>query len=74
MAYRPPTCGFPDDATRLAVMETAVELAVGVDVALFVSGGNRMTGDAFVEFRGLPKAGHATQPPCWADELTKPRT
>jgi hypothetical protein len=32
-----------------------------MDVALFVSGGVEMNADAFVEFRGLLKAGHATQ-------------
>jgi predicted nucleotide-binding protein len=32
-----------------------------VDVALFVSGGVRMTGIAFVESGGLLEAGHATQ-------------
>jgi hypothetical protein len=32
-----------------------------VDVALFVSDGVPMTGDDFVEFLGLLKAGHATQ-------------
>jgi hypothetical protein len=42
----------------------AVELAVGVDVALFVSDRARMTGVAFVEIRGLLKAGHATQRQC----------
>ena len=42
----------------------AAELAVGVDVALFISGGAPMIGVAFVEFVGLLKAGHATQPQC----------
>ena len=44
----------------------AVELAVGVDVALFVRGGAHMTSIGFVEFTGSPKSGHATQPWCWA--------
>jgi len=34
-------------------------------VALFGNGGVRMTSRAFVEFSGLLKAGHATQPPCY---------
>jgi hypothetical protein len=33
-------------------------------VAPFVNGGIGMTGDAFVGFRGLLKAGHATQRRC----------
>jgi hypothetical protein len=32
-----------------------------VDVAFFVSGGVQMTRVAFVQFRGLLDAGHATQ-------------
>jgi hypothetical protein len=32
-----------------------------VDVALVVSGGVEMNGIPFVEFRGVLKAGHATQ-------------
>ncbi len=35
---------------------SAVELGVGVDVALLVSGGVEMNGIAFVEFRGLLNA------------------
>jgi hypothetical protein len=35
-----------------------------VAVALFVSIENQMTGVAFVNFGGLLKAGHATQPRC----------
>jgi hypothetical protein len=34
-------------------------------VALFVVGVVQMTGGAFVEFTGLAKAGHATQPRCY---------
>jgi hypothetical protein len=44
-----------------------VELGVGVDVALFGSIRVAMTSDAFVEFRGLLEAGHATQRRCSAD-------
>jgi hypothetical protein len=40
---------------------TAGEQGVGVDVALFVVGGVQVTSDAFVEFGGLLKGGHATQ-------------
>jgi hypothetical protein len=36
-----------------------------VDVALFVRGGVQVTGVGFVEFTGLPTAGHATQPRCY---------
>ena len=35
-------------------------------MALFGIARVKMTGIAFVEFRGLPKAGHATQPQCYA--------
>ena len=35
-----------------------------MDVALFVSERAHVTGDAFVEFGGLLKASHATQPRC----------
>ena len=42
----------------------AAQHGVGVDVALFVCRGVQMTGDAFVEFGGLLKAGHAAHPPC----------
>ena len=36
-------------------------------MALFVSAGGHVTAIAFVEFSGLLKAGHATQPRCSAD-------
>jgi hypothetical protein len=39
-----------------------------VDVALFVSVEVLMTGDPFVDFDGLLKAGHSTQSRCWADK------
>ena len=45
-------------------IDDAAELAIGVDVALFVSIGVQMTSDAFVEFGGLIRAGHATQSQC----------
>jgi hypothetical protein len=48
-------------------MELAAELADGADVALFVYGGVNTTIVGFGECRGLPKAGHATQPPCSTD-------
>ena len=37
-------------------------------MALFGIAGVEITDIAFVEFRGLLKAGHATQPQCSADE------
>ena len=40
---------------------SAAEQAIGVDVALFVSEGAEMAGDAFVKFGALLRAGHATQ-------------
>jgi hypothetical protein len=39
-----------------------------VDVALFVSVEVLMTGDPWVDFDGLLKAGPATQSQCWADK------
>jgi hypothetical protein len=36
-------------------------------VALFVHGRVDMSDEAFVDVRGLPKAGHATQRQCSAD-------
>jgi len=34
----------------------------------FDNGGVQMTGDTFVAFLGLLKAGHAAQPQCYADD------
>jgi hypothetical protein len=59
-------------ARRLGVArprtEASAELGVGVDVALVVSDGGRINSGAFVEFRGLLQAGHATQRQRWADK------
>jgi hypothetical protein len=41
-----------------------VQLAIGVDVALFVNDGVETTDDAFVECSALLEAGHATQSRC----------
>jgi hypothetical protein len=47
-------------------VRSVAELAIGVDVALLVRIGAQMTSEAFVEFGGSMRAGHATQSPCTA--------
>lgn len=46
-------------------LASSAQLAIGVAVALFVSGGAQMNGVAFVEFGASLTVGHATQSRCY---------
>jgi hypothetical protein len=57
----------------MSAPESHAELAIGVDVALFVIAEVQMTGVAFFESSDLLKAGHATQSRCYPDARLQSR-